>query len=188
MGEVTQLLERWAGGDQAAFDALMPLVYTELRHLAVHYLQRERPHHTLQPTALVHEAYLRLANTRDVQLRNRSHFYGAAAQIMRRVLVDYARQRKSLKRGGINMDVVPLEDAVPPAVDSGIDILQLHQALESLDRVAPECARVVELKYFAGLSIEEIGTLVDAAPATVKRRWTFARAWLLRYLGRTRSL
>jgi RNA polymerase sigma factor (TIGR02999 family) len=182
MGEVTQLLERWAIGDADAFRALMPLVYRELHDLASHYLRHERANHTLQPTALVHEAYLRLANAREVRLRNAAHFYGAAAQVMRRVLVDHARQRHALKRGD-GTALLPLEDAAGEAIDGRADILALHEALEALEGIAPNEARVVELRYFGGLSVDEVAEYLEVAPATVKRRWAFARAWLLHRLG-----
>jgi RNA polymerase sigma factor (TIGR02999 family) len=182
MGDVTQLLERWAVGDADAFRALMPIVYEELRALAAHYLQSERSDHTLQPTALVHEAYLRLAGGREVQLRNRSHFYGAAAQVMRRVLVDHARQRRALKRGGAAANTLSLEEAADPVIDTRLDFLALDEALDALDRIAPEKARVVELRYFGGLSVDETAAYLSIAPITVKRHWAFARAWLLRQL------
>jgi len=183
MGDVTQLLERWAVGDREAFRALMPLVYSELRGLAAHYLNTERSDHTLQPTALVHEAYLRLAGNREIHLRSRSHFYGAAAQVMRRVLVDHARQRRSLKRGGPAGIVLPLEEAADAPVDTRIDFMALDEALDALTRIAPDKARVVELRYFGGLSIEETAAYLNIAPATVKRHWAFARAWLLHRLA-----
>jgi RNA polymerase sigma factor (TIGR02999 family) len=183
MGDVTRLLERWAVGDPEAFRALMPLVYQELRGLAAHYLRSERSDHTLQPTALVHEAYLRLAGNRDLQLRNRSHFYGAAAQVMRRVLVDHARHHRSLKRGGPKGQALPLDEAIDVSVDLRMDFVALDQALEALQRIAPAAARVVELRYFGGLSVDETASYLEIAPATVKRRWVFARAWLFRRLS-----
>jgi RNA polymerase sigma-70 factor, ECF subfamily len=182
MGNVTQLLERWAVGDADAFRALMPLVYAELHQLASSYLRRERSNHTLQPTALVNEAYLRLAGIRDMQLRNRAHFYGAAAQVMRRVLVDHARQRRAQKRGGA-ADVVPLEEVPDVPFDQPVDVVALHEALEALERIAPEKGRVVELRYFGGLSVEEAAEYLNVAPVTVKRHWAFARAWLLKELN-----
>lgn len=180
--EITTLLERWATGDASAFKALMPLVYEELRRLAEHYLGRERGNHTLQPTALVHEAYLRLAGIRDLQLNNRAHFYGAAAQVMRRVLVDHARQRSALKRGGLDHQVVSLDEAIDAAVDVRLDLIALDEALDVLERSAPDQARVVELRYFGGLSVEETAEYLNVAPATVHRRWAYARAWLYRRL------
>jgi RNA polymerase sigma factor (TIGR02999 family) len=179
MGDITSLLERWAEGDAEAFKALMPIVYEELRRLAGHYLRRERGNHTLQPTALVHEAYLRLAGIRDLQLNNRTHFYGAAAQVMRRVLVDHARQRRAAKRGGPAREVVTFDELDMP-VDMRLDLVALDEALDALARIAPDQARVVEVRYFGGLSVEETADYLGVAPATVKRRWSFARAWLYR--------
>jgi RNA polymerase sigma factor (TIGR02999 family) len=183
MNNVTELLERWAVGDDEAFRALMPLVYDELRRLAAFYLRHERADHTLQPTALVNEAYLRLAGIRAMQLRNRSHFYGAAAQVMRRVLVDHARQHRAQKRGG-STSLVPLEDAADLPLETAVDVVALHEALEALERFAPDKGRVVELRYFGGLSVEEVADYLDVAPITVKRHWAFARAWLLKELDK----
>jgi RNA polymerase sigma factor (TIGR02999 family) len=183
MGDITRLLSRWADGDGEAFKALMPVVYEELRKLADHYLRQERPDHTLQPTALVHEAYLRLAGIRDMELRSRAHFYGAAAQVMRRVLVDHARQRRALKRGGPAPDLVPFDEAIDTPIDGGTDFVALDEALDALEAIAPERARVVELRYFGGLSIEETADYLGVAPATVKRHWAFARAWLFKRLS-----
>jgi RNA polymerase sigma factor (TIGR02999 family) len=183
MGDITSLLERWAEGDAEAFKALMPMVYEELRGLAGHYLRRERANHTLQPTALVHEAFLRLAGVRDLRLHNRTHFYGAAAQVMRRVLVDHARHHRALKRGGPEPDVVPFDEGLDLPVDVRLDFVALDEALDELARIAPDQARVVELRYFGGLSVEETAEYLDVAPATVKRRWAFARAWLYRRMS-----
>jgi RNA polymerase sigma factor (TIGR02999 family) len=183
MGDITGLLSRWADGDGEAFRALMPVVYDELRKLAAHYLSKERPDHTLQPTALVHEAYLRLAGIRDMELRNRAHFYGAAAQVMRRVLVDHARQRRALKRGGPASPVVPFDEAIDTVIEAGVDFLALDEALAALEQISPARARVVELRYFGGLSVEETAEYLGVAPATVKRHWAFARAWLFSRLS-----
>jgi RNA polymerase sigma factor (TIGR02999 family) len=182
MRDITRLLVRWGHGDGAAFEALVPIVYEELRKLADHYLRQERPNHTLQPTALVHEAYLRLAGINDLQLRNRAHFYGAAAQIMRRVLVDHSRQRRALKRGGPDV-VVPLDDTIDAAIADGTDLVALDEALGALEAIAPARARVVELRYFGGLSVDETAEYLGVAPATVKRHWAFARAWLFNRLS-----
>jgi RNA polymerase sigma-70 factor, ECF subfamily len=182
MADITRLLARWAEGDAEAFQALMPVVYEELHKLADHYLRQERPDHTLQPTALVHEAYLRLAGIRDMELRNRAHFYGAAAKVMRRVLVDYGRQRRALKRGGPSPVVAPFDEAMDTPIESGTDFVALDEALNALEAIAPDRARVVELRYFGGLSIEETADYLHVAPATVKRHWAFARAWLFRRL------
>jgi len=183
MGDITRLLARWAEGDAQAFEALMPVVYEELRKLADHYLRHERPDHTLQPTALLHEAYLRLSGVRDMELHNRAHFYGAAAQVMRRVLVDYSRQRRALKRGGPAVAMVPLEEALDTPIDGTVDHVALDEALDALELFAPGRARVVELRYFGGLSVEETADYLGVAPATVKRHWAFARAWLFKRLS-----
>ena len=183
MADITRLLARWADGDAEAFEALMPVVYAELRKLAHHYLRQERPDHTLQPTALVHEAYLRLAGIRDMELRNRAHFYGAAARIMRRVLVDHSRQRHALKRGGPAPAVVPFDEAIETPIDGSADLVALDEALGALEAIAPERARVVELRYFGGLSVDETADYLGVAPATVKRHWAFARAWLFKRLS-----
>jgi RNA polymerase sigma factor (TIGR02999 family) len=182
MGDVTRWLDRWHEGDPRALDALMELVYGELRQLAGSLLREERTDHTLQPTALVHEAYLRLEGIREMRLENRRHFYGAAAQAMRRILVDYARRRKASKRGGPGGQPVPLDADLEAPVDLRLDFEHVDQALERLAAVAPDKAKVAELRYFVGLSVEETGDVLDISPATVKRHWTFARAWLFRAL------
>lgn len=183
MDDITRLLARWADGDGKAFEALMPMVYEELRQLASHYLRHERSGHTLQPTALVHEAYLRLAGVRELQFRSRAHFYGAAARVMRRVLVDHARERGRLKRGGPERQLVPLDEAADAAIGAHVDFGALDDALSALERVAPQRARVVELRYFGGLSVEDTAEYLSVSPATVKRHWAFARAWLFRQLN-----
>jgi RNA polymerase sigma factor (TIGR02999 family) len=160
----------------------MPIVYGELRELAGHYMLRERSAHTLQPTALVHEAYLRLAGVRDGRFANRVHFYGAAAQAMRRILVDHARQHDTLKRGErpvtISLDQAPDLGANPP-----LDLIALDDALDRFAAIAPSAAKVVELRYFGGMTIAEVATFLDLSPATVKRYWVTARAWLFRALS-----
>lgn len=183
MGDVTRLLERWGRGDRGALKELMPLVYGELHRLAHRYLRNERTGHTLQPTALVNEAYLRLAGVREMRVENRTHFYGAAANVMRRVLVDYARQKKAVKRGGDDPPILPLDDAVDVAVDMHLDMVALDEALTRLAAISPVRAQVVELRYFGGLSVEETAAYLGISPATVKRHWSFARAWLFRALG-----
>lgn len=183
MSDVTGLLDRWNQGNSAAHDELLALLYGELRSLAGRLLRGERPDHTLQPTALVHEAYMRLIGLTDLTLESRRHFYGAAAGTMRRILVDHARQRKAQKRGGPDAIRVEVEDLNALAGPAGLDFEALDQALETLARMAPEPARVVELRYFAGLSIDETAALVGVSPATVKRHWAFARAWLYRALS-----
>lgn len=182
MSDVTALLTRWAQGDREAFQGLLPLVYEELRRIAQHHLRRERAGHTLQPTALVHEAYLRLSGLREAQLNNRSHFYGAAAQVMRRVLVDHARKHRALKRGGADA-LAELAQAEDTVVDLRLDMEALDDALDALERIAPEKVKVVELRYFGGLSVEETGEYLGLSPATVKRYWSFSRAWLFRRLS-----
>jgi RNA polymerase sigma factor (TIGR02999 family) len=179
MADLTQLLERWSRGDREAFDALVPLVYEELRGLAEVYLQNERPGHTLQPTALVHEAYVRLSATNAMRLENRAHFFGAAARAMRRVLVDHARRRSAGKRGGAHQPSLTVEEA---AFEVPFDVLALNDALERLASVAPEKAQVVELRYFGGLSVDEVGHVLGLSATSVKRHWAFGRAWLLRAL------
>ena len=183
MGDVTDLLDRWNGGDATALTKLLGIVHAELRQLAGSLLRRERPDHTLQPTDLVHEAYLRLAGLREMPLEGRRHFYGAAAEVMRRVLVDHARARSRHKRGGPAAQRVPLEVALNLPIDLRLDFERLDEAITALAALAPAKARVVELRYFAGLSIQETAEVMDISPATVKRHWEFARAWLFRALS-----
>ena len=180
--DITRLLTRWGDGDQAALGELMPVVYAELRKLADHYMRQERSDHTLQPTALVHEAFLRLAETRKAVFENRVHFYGAAAQAMRRILVDYARSHRALKRGQ-GIAFVDLDQASDVGIDMRLDLVALDEALDALTAVAPRPAKVVELRYFGGLSIDETAAFLKISPATVKRHWAFARAWLYRVLS-----
>ena len=184
MGDVTELLNRWSGGDSEAFNSLMPMVYDELHKLAAHYLRQERRDHTLQPTALVNEAYLRLSGLREMRLHNRTHFYGASAEVMRRVLVDHARRRNAIKRGGGEVPVSPRVD-LETSLDLRLDFVALDRALERLARFAPEKARVVEVRYFGGLSVDEAAAFLHLSPATVKRHWRFARAWLATQLAGT---
>ena len=186
MDNITALLARWGDGDPAALDELLPQVYRELRHLAAHYLRQERSEHTLQPTALVHEVYVRLVRERSTRFRNRVHFYGAAAQAMRRILVDHARRNRAVKRGGRDREMVDLEAVPEIGIDIRRDLISLDEALDALAAVAPRPAKVVELRYFGGLSIEETAEFLDIAPVTVKRHWAFARAWLYRELSTDR--
>jgi RNA polymerase sigma factor (TIGR02999 family) len=176
--DVTRLLVEWSDGRAEALDALMPLVYDELRRLARAYLGRERAGHTLQPTALVNEAYLRLVDQRSVRWQNRAHFFGIAAQLMRRLLVDHARAANAEKRGGgiPRLELDAAENAVAP--ESGVDLEELDRALERLARIDPRQSRIVELRYFAGATNEETAEALGIAVATVKRDWTVARAWL----------
>jgi RNA polymerase sigma factor (TIGR02999 family) len=184
MGDVTRLLHRWNAGDASAMPELLSAIYDELRQVADRAMRQERPDHTLQPTALVNELYLKFAGLRDLKLENRRHFYGAAAEAMRRILVDHARQRRALKRGGDDMTRVPLdavsEDAL--AVETPVDVERLDDALRELAAFAPEKATVVELRYFAGLSIEEAAEVMGISKATIARHWTFARSWLYRQM------
>jgi RNA polymerase sigma factor (TIGR02999 family) len=183
---VTQLLHRWAAGDHAALDELLPVVYQELQRIAARQLRRESPGHTLQTTGLVHEAYLRLVDQRDARWQNRAQFFGVAAQAMRRVLIDYARGKKAAKRGGDAVRVT-LEDASAPAEQPDVDLLGLDEALTRLAALDPQQAKVVELRYFTGLGIEETAQVLGISPATVKREWAMARAWLRRELAADRT-
>ncbi len=181
--KVTQLLHDWRNGDQQAMDRLLPLVYEELRRLAGHYLRGERQGHTLQTSALVHEAYLMLVAQDNIDWQNRSHFFGVAAQAMRRVLVDYARSRNYHKRGG-KAQHVALDEAANLAEERAAEVVALDEALQSLAQIDPRKSRVVELRYFGGLSVEETAEVLDIAPVTVMRDWSTAKAWLLREMSR----
>lgn len=175
---VTVLLQRWSAGDAAALDALLPAVQEELRRLARAYMRREREGHTLEPTALVNEAYIRLVDQRDVRWASRGHFFAIAAQAMRRVLVDHARGHGAAKRGGGAERVTLSGIAAGGAERVDIDVLCLHDALEGLARLDERQAKVVELRYFAGMSVEEVAEVLGISPATVKREWATARLWL----------
>ncbi len=177
-GPVTRLLVAWTNGNRAALEELVPVVYPELRRIAGRYLRRERVGHTLQPTALVHEAYVKLVDQERAQWQNRAQFFGVAAQLMRRILVDHAREHAAAKRGG-GARPVTLVDAMAASPDRGIDVLALDEALARLTALYPEQGRLVELRYFGGLTIEETGEVLGLSPATVKRQWAVARAWLL---------
>ena len=174
---VTQLLLDWSDGDERARAEVLPLVYDELRRLAALYLLRERHDHTLQPTALVHEAYLRLVDQRQVNWRNRAQFVGLAAVMMRRILVNYARDRAAGKRGG-DLQRVPLSDADEPGRPQDVDVIVLHDALDQLSAIDARKGRIVELKFFGGLTTNEIAEVLQLSPATIERDWSFARAWL----------
>ena len=176
--DVTMLLNAWSDGKQDALDELMPVVYQELRKLARSYLRAERPEHTLQPTALVNEAYLRLVDQKNVRWENRRHFFGIAAQLMRRILVDHARKRQSEKRGG-GEALIPFEDAKGVPVKAW-DLVALDDALKDFATIDPRSAKIVELRQFGGLSIDETADVLEISPATVKRDWTLAKAWLRR--------
>jgi RNA polymerase sigma factor (TIGR02999 family) len=174
---VTRLLLQWTDGDTRALDQLLPLVYDELRRLAQSYLRRENVGHTLQSTALVHEAYLRLVDQRDVNWQNRSHFFGIAAQMMRRVLVDHARAHHAAKRGSGGIKVT-LDEGLVAAEQRDVNVIALDEALTRLAEIDPQQTRIVELRFFAGLSIEDTAELLKISPATVKRDWAMAKAWL----------
>jgi RNA polymerase sigma factor (TIGR02999 family) len=176
--EVTRLLLDLQRGDAEASGQLVPLVYAELHGLAVHYMRNERGDHTLQPTALVHEAYLRLVDQRAVSWQNRSHFFGIASQAMRRILVDHARRKRASKREG--GERITLDESVAEAPERPVDLIALDDALCKLAALDPRQARVVELRFFGGLDIEQTAESLGISPATVKRDWTFARAFLQR--------
>ena len=187
--DVTRLLLDWSQeGNRASLDALTPLVYDELRKLAGSYLRRERPDHTLQSTALVHEAYMKLIDQKNVQWQNRAHFFGVAAQMIRRILVDHARGHQAAKRGA-GAAQLSLDEALSvPGQQRDVNLVALDEALGELERLDPQQSRVIELRYFAGLSIEETAEVMSISSATVKREWSTARAWLFRELGRTGDL
>jgi len=174
---VTELLADWSEGDQEALNKLIPLVYDELHKLASRYLRRERPDHTLQTTAVVHEAYLKLVNQRDANFENRLHFFAVAAQIMRRILVDYARRHHASKRGG-DLYKLSLDEALVTSEEKGADLLALDEALERLAAIDERQSRVVELRVFAGLTLEETAQALNISPSTVRREWSMAKAWL----------
>jgi RNA polymerase sigma factor (TIGR02999 family) len=173
------LLVRWREGDRGALESLMPLVYDELRRLAHHYLRQERSDHTLQSTALVHEAYLRLAGPSTPQWQNRAHFFGIAAHIMRQILVEYARGRGAAKRGGDSCRLT-LDEALDLPMPPEVDVVALDKALTELSEMDEQQGRIVELRFFAGLTIEDTSEVLGISPATVKRDWITARAWLHR--------
>lgn len=182
---VTELLVKWKGGDQEALRALVPLVYQELRDVAHRYLQRERAGHTLQSTALVHEAYLRLMNQAPADTQNRAHFVAVAARLMRQILVDYARTRGAAKRGANLRVEMELENSpAEPLGNQGADLVALDDALTALAERDEQQTRIIELRYFGGLTIEETAEVLEISPATVKRDWNMARAWLGRELRR----
>jgi RNA polymerase sigma factor (TIGR02999 family) len=180
--EVTQLLIAWRNGDQTALDRLIPLVYGELRRLAKRHMRGERTDHTLQTSALINEAYLRLIDYKDVQWQNRNHFFAIAAQAMRRVLVDHARGRNYAKRGG-REHRISLEDAPNIALELDSELIALDDALQDLSEKFPRKCRVVELRYFGGLSVEETAEILEVAPVTVMREWSSAKAWLYRAIA-----
>jgi RNA polymerase sigma-70 factor, ECF subfamily len=181
--EITQLLVAWNNGDAAALERLTPLVQAELHRLAKHYMAGERQGHILQTTALVNEAFMRLIDWRNVEWQNRSHFFGLAAQIMRRILVDFARARRREKRGGDAL-MVSLSEAAHIAQEQSADLVALDDALQELEKLDPRQARVVELRFFAGLSMEETAEALKVSLSTVRRDWSLAEAWLYRELSK----
>lgn len=181
--EITQLLLAWGEGDQTALAALMPLVYSELRKLARRYMNRQRVGHTLQTTALVNEAYLRLIDADRVQWQDRTHFFAVAAQLMRRVLVDCARTRGNQKRGG-NAQIIALDEAPEVAAEADAALIALDDALQTLDALNPRQCRIVELRYFGGLSEAETAAALGISERTVRRDWSLARVWLYRELAK----
>lgn len=181
--EISQLLDAWSDGNRAALDALLPLVYDELHRQAHRFLRRERANHTLQTTALIHETYLKLIEQNRVRWQNRAHFFGVSANLMRRILVNYAKTKHRLKRGG-EAENLPLDETIK-IVSAGreLDLLALDEALTRLAEMDERQAQIVELRYFSGLSIEETAEVLDISPATVKRDWKMAKAWLHRELS-----
>jgi RNA polymerase sigma-70 factor, ECF subfamily len=187
-GEITQLLQGWRGGDRKSLDALLPIVYKELRRLAHFQLRQERPNHTLQSSALVNEAYLRLVGLNSPQWESRSHFFAIAAQQMRQILVDYARRHRAEKRGG-GVETISLEDATieSPGKNKDVDVLALDDALKALALIDARKAQVVELKFFGGLNFDEMAEVLNVSAVTISRDWSTARAWLHREMSRETS-
>jgi RNA polymerase sigma factor (TIGR02999 family) len=181
--EVTQLLIDWSNGDQAALDKLVPVVDRELRRLAHHYMRGERPDHTLQTTALVNEAFVRLVNRKSIQWQNRAHFFGIAAQLMRTILVDHARSHACAKRGG-GAGRLELDEALAVSQQKASEVIALDDALKALALIDPQQSRIVELRFFGGLTVEEAAEVLHVSPATIKREWSSAKAWLYRELAK----
>jgi RNA polymerase sigma-70 factor (ECF subfamily) len=179
--EVTRLLAAWSDGDEAALEQLVPIIHAELRRLARHYLKRERPGHTLQTSALVNEAYVRLINWKTARFESRAHFYGVSAQLMRRILVDFARRRPRVQ--GDSVRHVSLENALSVAAEPDADLVALDEALVELAQLDPRKARIVELRFFGGLRVEETAEFLGISPATSLREWNKAKAWLYRELS-----
>jgi RNA polymerase sigma factor (TIGR02999 family) len=184
--QITQLLQLWNQGDQGAIEKLVPLVYDDLHRLARRYMSDERPDHTLQTTALVNEAYLRLVDSEHASWENRTHFFGVCAQVMRRILVDWARSRQALKRGG-NVPVPDFDEALAATEQPGIDLVALDDALGTLTALDLRKGRVVELRFFGGLSVKETAEVLKISPETVQRDWKLAKSWLRRELSRGHS-
>lgn len=181
---VTQLLIDWRGGNSDALNQLMPLVYDELRGLAKRYMRRESSSHTLQTNALVNEAYLRLVNQQNVDWQNRAHFFAIAAQVMRHLLVDHARSKQYAKRGG-GAQQITLDEGLAVSDDNSVELLSLHQALERLEKIDDRKSKIVELRYFGGLSTEETAEVLGVSEITIKREWAKAKAWLFRELSQS---
>lgn len=182
--DITTLLVEWSGGNRAALDELTPLIYAEIRELATRALSRERPNHTLQSTALAHELYLKLIDQKRAQWRDREHFFAMASQIIRRILVDYARRLHAQRRGGLDTRIT-LDEALAPQQDRDLNLVELDDALEALSQIDSQQARIIELRFFGGLSIEATGRILGVSPSTVNREWNLARAWLYRELSRS---
>ena len=181
-GDVTELLGKWSGGDTEALERLLPIVYAELRRIAGKYLRREPSNHTLQPTELVHEAFMRLVKAQGLEWQNREQFFGISANLMRQILVDHARAASTDKRGG-QVSTISLNDSLSVGSETDTDLLLLDEALNKLTAIDASAARLVELRYFAGLTIEETAKVMDTSPTTVKREWATARAWLHREIN-----
>ncbi|MBX3289408.1 MAG: sigma-70 family RNA polymerase sigma factor [Acidobacteria bacterium] len=184
--EITQLLLKWQKGDEHALADLIPLVYAELRKMAANFMRRQRPGHTLQTTALINEAYMRLVDSNRVNWQDRGHFFAVAAQLMRRILVDSARRRNSLKRGGDRV-LITLDEKAELAVEKQTDMVKLDEALERLARLSVRQAKIVEMRYFAGLTEEQTAEVLGISSRTVRREWSLARAWLYRELNDTNT-
>ena len=185
--EVTQLLKAWSDGNERARDELMSIVYPELRRLAHHYMKGESPGHTLQTSALVNEAFLKLVDQRNVQWQNRAHFFGISARVMRRILVDYARQRRYAKRGG-GIQTLSFDETLVVSEERCAEVIGLHDALETLMKFDPRKSQIVELRFFGGLSIEETAEVLSVSPGTIMRDWTLAKAWLRREISDNSSI
>jgi RNA polymerase sigma factor (TIGR02999 family) len=183
-GDVTMLLRAWSGGDEGALDQLVPILYRELKRIAKRYMMRERKEHTLQPTALVNEAFLRLVDVHGVQWQDRAHFFALSAQMMRRILVNYAVARGAGKRGG-SVRKVSLEDAMIASPDGDSQVVELDEALQQLAKFDPRKAQIVELRFFAGLGVEETAAVLKVSPQTVLRDWSLSKTWLAREMSRT---
>ena len=182
--DITTLLLEWSGVNRAALNELMPLIYAEFRQLASRALSRERPNHTLQSTALAHELYLKLIDQKRAQWRDREHFFAMASQIIRRILVDHARRLHAQRRDGLDTRIT-LDEALAPQQDRDLNLVDLNDALEALSQIDSQQARIIELRFFGGLSIEATGRILGVSPSTVNREWNLARAWLYRELSRS---